>query len=132
VRYGPGAGEREAAEISSEVRLLDAFGRLISARSATPAGGWSELLPEELAGAEPWHAAWSRSQHAFGVVYGHWALQRLHVAPHLRGLDTGCVHHGRGGDGFLTAWLPDERASDPFAIPDEAFWHEPARRRYWE
>lgn len=110
---------------------LDALGRLISARAATPAGGWSERLPEQIAGGEPWHAAWSRAGHAFGVIYGHWALQRLHVAPRLRGLDTGCVHHGSGVDGFLTAWLPDERASDPFALPDARFWHVPARQRYW-
>jgi bis(5'-nucleosyl)-tetraphosphatase (symmetrical) len=110
---------------------LDALGRFITARSAVPGGGWSELLPEEVAAGEPWHAAWSRAGHSFGVVYGHWALQRLHVAPRLRGLDTGCVHHGRGGDGFLTAWLPDERAHDAFALPDSRFWHEPARRQYW-
>jgi bis(5'-nucleosyl)-tetraphosphatase (symmetrical) len=118
-------------EISSESALLDAFGRLVSARSATLGGGWSERLPEELPAAEPWHAPWSRAGHAFGAVYGHWALQRLHVAPRLRGLDTGCAHNGRGGEGFLTAWVPDERASDPFTIPDDRFWHEPARHRYW-
>ena len=33
------------------------------------------------------------------IVYGHWAMQGLHVATGLRGLDTGCVHHGRGRDG---------------------------------
>jgi bis(5'-nucleosyl)-tetraphosphatase (symmetrical) len=110
---------------------LDALGRFISARTAAPGGGWSERLPEEVPGGEPWHAAWTRAGHAFGVVYGHWALQRLHVAPRLRGLDTGCVHHGRWGDGFLTAWLPDPHASDPFALPDTHFWQVLARRRYW-
>jgi hypothetical protein len=45
-------------------------------------------------------------------------MQGLHVAPYLRGLDTGCVHHDRGHDGFLTAWLPDVTASAPFAVPD--------------
>lgn len=114
-----------------EPALLDALGRFITARTATPGGGWSERLPGEVPVGEPWHAAWSRAGHAFGVVYGHWALQRLHVAPRLRGLDTGCVHHGRGGDGFLTAWLPDAGARDPFATPDARFWHERARRQYW-
>jgi bis(5'-nucleosyl)-tetraphosphatase (symmetrical) len=114
----------------AHARLLDAVGRMLSARAATPDGGWSERLPEELPGAEPWHAAWSRAGHSFGVVYGHWALQRLHVAPLLRGLDTGCVHHGRGVDGFLTAWLPDPRAADPFGLPDEHFWRVPALRAY--
>lgn len=111
--------------------LVDVLGRLVSARSALPGGGWSEALPQQVAGGEPWHAAWARAGHAFGVVYGHWALQRLHVAPRLRGLDTGCVHHDRGGDGFLTAWLPDERAADPFAVPDARFLQVKARRRYW-
>jgi bis(5'-nucleosyl)-tetraphosphatase (symmetrical) len=114
-----------------EALLLDALGRLLSERSERRAGGWSERPPEQLPDAEPWHAAWSRRGHDYGVVYGHWALQRLHVAPRLRGLDTGCVHHGRGGDGFLTAWLPDEAARDPFRVPDERFWRERARRRYW-
>ncbi len=113
-----------------ESALLDALGRFITARAATP-GGWSERLPGEVPVGEPWHAAWSRFGHDYGVVYGHWALQRLHVAERLRGLDTGCVHHGRGGDGYLTAWLPDASARDPFAVPDARFWHERARRAYW-
>jgi hypothetical protein len=64
-------------------------------------------------------------------VYGHWSLQGLHVARGLRGLDTGCVHHGRGRDGFLTAWLPDPAADEPFGLPDAAFWKIPARRAYY-
>ena len=55
----------------------------------------------------------------------------LHVAPGLRGLDTGCVHHGRNGDRALTAWLPDERRSTPFGVPDESFWRVPAKRIYY-
>jgi hypothetical protein len=63
-------------------------------------------------------------------VYGHWSLQGLHVARGLRGLDTGCVHHGRGRDGLLTAWTPDERP-DPFGVPDDRFVQVRAHARYW-
>jgi hypothetical protein len=59
-------------------------------------------------------------------------MQGLHVAAQLRGLDTGCVHHGRDNrDGQLTAWLPDPNASAPFDVPDGRFWHIPARRIYY-
>ncbi len=116
-----------AALLNRDERL----GRLVSGRSALPGGGWSPDPPARLAGAEPWHAAWARAGHDYGVVYGHWALQGLHVAEQLRGLDTACVHHGRDRDGFLTAWLPDPRAADPFALPDERFWRVPARRAYY-
>jgi diadenosine tetraphosphatase ApaH/serine/threonine PP2A family protein phosphatase len=74
---------------------------------------------------------WSARSHGYGIVYGHWALQGLHVAPGLRGLDTGCVHHGRGRDGVLTAWLPDPSAQTPFDVPDDRFWQEAARRAYY-
>jgi bis(5'-nucleosyl)-tetraphosphatase (symmetrical) len=110
--------------------LHDALGWLVSARSVGTDGTWSELPPSERAGSVPWHVAWSARDHDFGVVYGHWALQGLHVAKRLRGLDTGCVHHGRGRPGFLSAWIPDERAADPFAVPDDRFWQIPARRAY--
>jgi bis(5'-nucleosyl)-tetraphosphatase (symmetrical) len=109
----------------------DRLGRLVSCRSALPGGGWSHQPPGRLPGAEPWHAVWTRAGHDYGVVYGHWSLQGLHVAPQLRGLDTGCVLHGGGRDGFLTAWSPDPRASDPFAVPDAHFWHVPAKRAYY-
>ena len=110
--------------------LHDTLGWLVSARSIGPDGRWSEAPPAELPGAVPWHAAWGAQEHDFGVVYGHWALQGLHVAPWLRGLDTGCVHHGRGREGLLSAWLPDERAANPFDVPDERFLQIPARRVY--
>lgn len=118
--------------LAAALRQRDSnFGRLVSCRSALAGGAWSAEAPDQLAGAEPWHAAWARTGHGYGVVYGHWALQGLHVAPSLRGLDTGCVHHGRDRDGFLTAWLPDLRARDPFAVPDERFWQVRAHRRYY-
>ena len=55
------------------------------------------------------------------------------MAPGLRGLDSGCVHHGRGRDGQLTAWLPDgaPRPSGAFDVPDDRFWQVPAKRRYY-
>ena len=101
--------------------------RLTSCRSVSRTGRWSKHEP--VAPDVAWHAAWSERRHDYGVVYGHWAMQGLHVAPGLRGLDTGCVHHGR--DGFLTAWLPDWKRDDAFAVPDEGFWQVRARRRYY-
>jgi len=112
-------------------RKNETFGRLVSCRSVLPNGGWSSRPPELLEGAEPWHVAWTRAGHSYAVVYGHWATRRLHVTPGLRGLDTGCVHHGHDRDGFLTAWLPDSRDDDPFRVPDERFWQVRARRRYY-
>ena len=53
------------------------------------------------------------------------------VAPGLRGLDTGCVHHGRGREGALTAWVPSGAVRAPFDIPDANFWQIPARRPYY-
>jgi bis(5'-nucleosyl)-tetraphosphatase (symmetrical) len=122
----------ERAVLADALRARDErFGRFVWCRSALPGGGWSPEPPERVAGAEPWHAAWARAAHDYGVVYGHWAVQGLHVAPQLRGLDTGCVHHGRDHDGFLTAWIPDPRARDPFAVPDGHFWHVRAHDVYY-
>ncbi len=115
-----GDPDREALEI------------LTRCRSVTAAGAWSSEPPELLGEAyRPWHEVWAARGHGYGVVYGHWALQGLHVAPWLRGLDTGCVHHGRGRRGVLTAWLPDPTAETPFAAPDENLWEIPARRPYY-
>jgi bis(5'-nucleosyl)-tetraphosphatase (symmetrical) len=123
----------DRAALAAVLREPDSkLGRLVSGRSALAGGGWSAEPPDQLDGAEPWHVAWARSGHDYGIVYGHWALQGLHVAPRLRGLDTACVHHGRGRDGFLTAWIPDARARDPFALPDERFWHVRAHRAYYQ
>jgi bis(5'-nucleosyl)-tetraphosphatase (symmetrical) len=125
-----GAPEREALR-SLLVRRSDVLGRLVSCRSVLSNGGWSKELPGLLDRAEPWHVAWARAGHDYGVVYGHYSMQGLHVAEGLRGLDTGCVHHQRGRDGFLTAWLPDPRDADPFRTPDARFWQVRARRRYY-
>jgi bis(5'-nucleosyl)-tetraphosphatase (symmetrical) len=111
----------------------DALGRLTRCRSLTSDLAWSSELPGE--DSRPWHVEWSLRRHDYGVVYGHWALQGLHVAPGLRGLDSGCVHHGRGRDGYLTGWLPDEShaAGSPanFALPDDRFWQVRALRQYY-
>lgn len=110
-----------------EREILD---RLTRGRSVDASGGWSDELPGD--GTEPWHRAWSRRAHPYGVVYGHWALQGLHVDTGLRGLDTGCVHHGRDHEGALTAWLPDANRTTPFDLPDDRFWRIPARRVYYD
>jgi bis(5'-nucleosyl)-tetraphosphatase (symmetrical) len=118
------AGDREGDV------ALDALLLITSCRSFGPGGSWSSGEP--VPPAVPWHAAWSRSAHSYSVVYGHWALQGLHVAPGLRGLDTGCVHHGREEhEGFLTAWLPKLTREDPFAIPDREFWQVRAHQSYY-
>lgn len=107
----------------------DLLGRLTRARSVSASGAWSA---EEPVGRErAWHEAWSEQGHDYGLVYGHWAMQGLHVVPGLRGLDTGCVHHGRGRAGSLTAWIPDPTLERPFDLPDERFWSIPARRAYY-
>ncbi len=123
------AAERFLAGDRRSDAALDALRLITSCRSIGPDGSWSSREP--VPPAVPWHAAWSCRAHGYGVVYGHWALQGLHVAPGLRGLDTGCVHHGRNRDGFLTAWLPDPTGDDPFAIPDEQFCQVRAQRKYY-
>jgi bis(5'-nucleosyl)-tetraphosphatase (symmetrical) len=120
-RFLAGEDERDLA--------LDALRLMTSCRSVRPDGSWSSEEP--VSPAIPWHAAWSRRSHSYALVYGHWALQGLHVAAGLRGLDTGCVHHGRGRDGFLTAWLPQLAREDPFALPDREFIQVRAHRRYY-
>jgi bis(5'-nucleosyl)-tetraphosphatase (symmetrical) len=106
----------------------EVLGRLLNARSIAPDG---RARAEEPAGASrAWHEVWSERRHPHGIVYGHWSLQGLHVARGLRGLDTGCVHHGRGRDGFLTAWLPDER-TPAFGGTDMRFWQVRAERPYF-
>jgi hypothetical protein len=114
----------------------DTLGRLTRCRSVDGALDWSKHVPADTTRA--WHEAWSEQRHPYGVIYGHWSMQGLHVAPGLRGLDTGCVHHGRGRDGFLTAWLPAARdtaareEADQFVLPDDRFWKIPALARYYD
>ena len=118
---------------------FDTLARLVSCRSVMITGmfadgrSWSTRSPQRGAGPESiaWHRAWSARHHDYGIVYGHWAQQGLHVEENLRGLDTGCVHHGRGREGALTAWLPNPNASAPFETPDERLWQIPARRAYY-
>jgi bis(5'-nucleosyl)-tetraphosphatase (symmetrical) len=112
-------------EDDSDRRDLEWFTRC---RSVDAKGRCYAAPPDENRVA--WHAAWSRSQSDYAVVYGHWALQGLHVAPRLRGLDTGCVHHGRGIEGALTAWLPTPEDCAPFSGEDSRFWRVPAQRIY--
>jgi len=117
----------------------DDLDRLTRGRSVVDSSGtWSDALPTKAADA--WHRRWAKCRHDYGIVYGHWALQGLHVAPGLRGLDTACVHHGRddgrGGRtrGSLTAWIPraddSRRKRAQFGVPDDRFLQVRAKRRY--
>jgi bis(5'-nucleosyl)-tetraphosphatase (symmetrical) len=108
----------------------DVLGRITCARTVRgPRCRWSSrqpALPED----EPWHVAWRRRRHDYGVVYGHWATQGLNVAPGLRGLDSGCVHHGRRKVGYLSAWIPQRAggsADGAFRTPDPDIWQVRAR-----
>jgi bis(5'-nucleosyl)-tetraphosphatase (symmetrical) len=103
--------------------------RVTRCRSVDGRGVWSSRPP--VRPGDAWHRRWADAGHDYGIVYGHWSAQGLHVARDLRGLDTGCVYHGHGRDGFLTAWLPEPDDRDPFSVPDDRFWQIPARRRYW-
>lgn len=52
----------------------------------------------------PWFDFYDSARHGGRtVVFGHWSRRGLVVAPHLRGLDTGCVWGGE-----LTAWIAEE------------------------
>ena len=114
--------------------LRDALTRVTRCRSAARDGSWSADPPPAPtrsgpAARLPWHQLWAERRHDYAIVYGHWALQGLHVEAGLRGLDTACVHHGRDGiEGWLTAWLPDPSRATPFGVPDDRFWQIPAMR----
>ncbi|MAI25050.1 MAG: metallophosphoesterase [Myxococcota bacterium] len=108
----------------------DDLGRFLSCRSVDQEGGWSSREPDS-GSSEPWHAVWRREGHDYGVVYGHWASQGLVVEPGLRGLDTGCVHHGPDRPGSLTAWTPSvDSESGLFEVPDDHFISEPAHQEH--
>lgn len=107
----------------------DLLARITRCRSVDASGRWSSREPARASDA--WHARWAAQAPPYGVVYGHWATQGLHVARGLRGLDSGCVYHRAPHDRFLTAWLPDPDDAHPFRVPDERFWRIPARARYW-
>jgi bis(5'-nucleosyl)-tetraphosphatase (symmetrical) len=107
----------------------DHLGRLTRARSVGGDGFWT--AEEPVGKQRAWHEAWLAHDPDYAVVYGHWAMQGLHKAKGVRGLDTGCVHHGRGRDGSLTGWWPDTTRKRPFDLPDERFWSIPARRAYY-
>ena len=146
-----GAADRDAARalLSADPARdpdLDALARLTCCRSVSREDGGARWRSRSPGGAfDAWHQQWAMRAHGYGVVYGHWAVQGLHVAPGLRGLDTGCVHNGRGGAGCLTAWLPGHRTGDekegtagtsspvlaPFALPDDRFYQVPARAEYF-
>jgi len=74
---------------------------LANPRSVDASGSWS--AEEPTGRARPWHEEWLARDHDYAIVYGHWAMQGLHVVPGIRGLDTGCVWGGR-----LTAWIAEE------------------------
>lgn len=140
------AGRDEAREFlaadTATDPLRDALARITRCRSVTGDGAWSSDEPSSPDRA--WHRVWRSRGHDHALVYGHWARQGLHVEAGLRGLDTGCVHHGRGRDGFLTAWLPesspepgpesnpDAKPRRAFDLPDDRFWQIPAKRRYYD
>jgi bis(5'-nucleosyl)-tetraphosphatase (symmetrical) len=105
----------------------DWLARTTRCRSVDALGRWSSREPA--LPADAWHVRWSAAAPRYSLVYGHWATQGLHVAPKLRGLDTGCVYHGTWGDRFLTAWLPQDDDRDPFAAHDDRFWQIPGRAR---
>lgn len=106
----------------------DDLERMTRCRSAAPDGTWASAAPDDPGAA--WHAAWQAARPEYALVYGHWALQGLHETGSLRGLDTGCVYHGNGRDGYLTAWVPSA-APDPFSELGEGLWQVPAKARYW-
>lgn len=72
-------------------------------RECTASGAWrEEEAPAEAR--RPWFEFYDAESHGGRtVVFGHWAARGLVEAPHLRGLDSGCVWGGK-----LTAWIDEE------------------------
>jgi bis(5'-nucleosyl)-tetraphosphatase (symmetrical) len=124
----PKQARRLLAADPREDEDADLLARTTRCRRVDARGGWSSREPDR--SEDAWHARWSAHAPDYGVVYGHWATQGLHVAPRLRGLDTGCVYQGVWGDRSLTGWLPARDAARPFDVPDEHFWRIAARARY--
>ncbi len=127
-------GDDDSTADTALLEDRDVLGRLTRCRTVDARLNWSSA--EAKKPTRPWHEAWSERNHDYGVVYGHWSRQRLHVAQGLRGLDSGCVHHGRGRVGFLSGWLPRDDdtgnfATDPFAVPDDRFWRIDPQRPYY-
>lgn len=127
-------GEDDSTADADLLEDRDTLGRLTRCRTVDARSNWSSAQPKKSTRA--WHEPWSERAHAYGIVYGHWSRQGLHVARGLRGLDSGCVHHGRGRVGFLSGWLPrDEDAgafeADAFAMPDDRFWRIDPQRSYY-
>ncbi len=127
-------GEDDSTADEALLEDRDNLGRLTRCRTVDSRLIWSSASPRH--SMRPWHEPWSERDHDYGIVYGHWSRQGLHVAKGLRGLDSGCVHHGRGRMGFLSGWLPRDDdtgafESDQFAVPDERFWRIDPQRAYY-
>lgn len=85
--------EGRAAEFATSVRYCTPGGAL-------PVDDRSDPGPPFA----PWFQYYAKSRTATRiVVFGHWAVRGLVIAPKLRGLDTGCVWGGA-----LTAWIAEE------------------------
>jgi bis(5'-nucleosyl)-tetraphosphatase (symmetrical) len=126
------ASRAEAKRLLAADRHADAdadvLARTTRCRRVDARGRWSSREPARAEDA--WHARWCAASPDYGVVYGHWATQGVHVAKLLRGLDSGCVYNGAWGPRHLTAWLPARDAAHPFDVPDDHFWQIAARGRY--
>lgn len=86
--------------------------RYCTARGALPDGDGADPGPPFA----PWYEFYRRKRTARRtVVFGHWAMRGLVLAPKLRGLDSGCVWGGA-----LTAWIAEE----------DRIVQVPARKRY--
>lgn len=99
---------RTGSEAREDERAFALSTRYCDATGARPPQDW----PPPAAPYEAWHRFYAG---AWTVAYGHWARQGLHVAPRLRGLDSGCVY-GK----LLSAWIAEE----------DRIVQVPARRAY--
>jgi bis(5'-nucleosyl)-tetraphosphatase (symmetrical) len=100
-----------AVRVLTRVRVVREDGRLCAGFGGAPV--------EAPQGCVPWFAAKERKSADANLVFGHWSALKLHVAPGLFGLDTGCVWGG-----LLTA-LDLETLTieqEPQAAEDRATW----------